>query len=502
MYPTHEVAQDQEQGEGDRQPHAHGQGLHGAAVLAGAGVLEQEVQSREQRRQDGDQESHDDELDEHERHDGRTGCHLSPRRRAPTKRRPLRRARKRLGLVVPPLSVVHARGRRRLRPDRVPGPVAAASRRREEGAGSPVRRGRGAAAAGADRRHRAGCDAGGSPGQRARPIPAGAPAVARRPGEGQRAGLRRLDAAAPGRRPPADRQPRLGAGRVEPPRAAAAAGAGRAAGHRRPVAHTARARPAPGRRGLRCGASAGAMAAPGAVSHRGRPGLLLRRAGAGRGAAAGPWRARRLRPRVESQRQRLSAGAALRLRRAMVRLRPDPAGPVPQAQPQAPAARPRAKPMNDPTLKSSRRQFLLLLAIFAMPVLAAYVVYFLLPGLRPRGTTTYGQLVQPTARPLPALSLADADGKPEPANLFKGKWSMVYLAPADCAETCKGRVYHSRQIRTALDRDARRLQRVYIAPDAAALAAAKALLGVEHPDLVLAADNGAPGSRAADFFQP
>jgi hypothetical protein len=158
--------------------------------------------------------------------------------------------------------------------------------------------------------------------------------------------------------------------------------------------------------------------------------------------------------------------------------------------------------MNDPALKSSRRQFLLLLAIFAMPVLAAYVVYFLLPGLRPSGTTNYGQLVQPTARPLPALSLADADGKPEPANLFKGKWSMVYLAPADCAETCKGRVYHSRQIRTALDRDARRLQRVYIAPDAAALAAAKALLGVEHPDLVLAADNGAPGSRAADFFQP
>ncbi len=158
--------------------------------------------------------------------------------------------------------------------------------------------------------------------------------------------------------------------------------------------------------------------------------------------------------------------------------------------------------MNDPVLKSSRRQFLLLLAIFAMPVLAAYVVYFLLPGLRPSGTTNYGQLVQPAARPLPALNLADADGKPAPADLFKGKWSMVYLAPADCAEACRQRVYHSRQIRTALDRDARRLQRVYIAPDAAALAAAKTLFSTEHPDLVLLADNGAPGSRAADFFQP
>lgn len=155
----------------------------------------------------------------------------------------------------------------------------------------------------------------------------------------------------------------------------------------------------------------------------------------------------------------------------------------------------------DPAVKGSRRQFLLLLAIFAMPVLAAYAVYFLFPSLRPSGTTNYGQLVQP-ARPLPELRLVDAAGQPAATGLFKGKWSMVYLAPADCAEACRQRVYHSRQIRTALDRDARRLQRVYIVPDAASLAAAKALFSVEHPDLVFFADSGVPGGRAADFFQP
>jgi hypothetical protein len=155
----------------------------------------------------------------------------------------------------------------------------------------------------------------------------------------------------------------------------------------------------------------------------------------------------------------------------------------------------------DPELKGSRRQFLLLLAIFAMPVLAAYFVYFLVPGLRPTGTTNYGELVRPQARPLPGFSLVDTDGKPAAAGLFKGKWSMLYLAPADCAEACRQRVYHSRQIRTALDQDARRLQRVYLAPDAAALAAAKAAFATEHPDLLLLADTGAPGSRAADFFK-
>lgn len=148
-------------------------------------------------------------------------------------------------------------------------------------------------------------------------------------------------------------------------------------------------------------------------------------------------------------------------------------------------------------LPANRRQFLILLAIFVLPVVAAYLVYFAFPGLRPTHTTNYGQLVEP-ARPLPALALRDADGKPADASLFHGKWSMVYLAPADCADSCQKQVYLSRQVRTALALNARRLQRVYLAPDAASLAAARGRFAVEHPDLLLLADNGG----AAAFFQP
>lgn len=151
--------------------------------------------------------------------------------------------------------------------------------------------------------------------------------------------------------------------------------------------------------------------------------------------------------------------------------------------------------------KPNRRPFLIVLLIFTAPLLAAYAVYFLFPNLRPTGTTNYGQLVHP-ARPLPALALQDADGKPADAAVFKGKWNMVYLAPAECAQACQTAVHLSRQVRTSLDRNARRLQRVYIAPDAQSLAAAKTLLAAEHPDLLFLADTAAPGSRAADFFQP
>lgn len=151
--------------------------------------------------------------------------------------------------------------------------------------------------------------------------------------------------------------------------------------------------------------------------------------------------------------------------------------------------------------KPNRRPFLIVLLIFTAPLLAAYAVYFLFPGLRPSGTTNYGQLVHP-ARPLPALSLQDADGKAADVAVFKGKWDMVYLAPAECAQACQTAVHLSRQVRTSLDRNARRLQRIYLAPDAQSLAAAKAMFAAEHPDLLFLADTAAPGSRAADFFQP
>jgi len=154
-----------------------------------------------------------------------------------------------------------------------------------------------------------------------------------------------------------------------------------------------------------------------------------------------------------------------------------------------------------PKLQRNRKQFLLLLAIFILPVLSAYAVYFLFPGLRPTGTTNYGQLLL-QARPLPALELRDAAGKPADADLFKGKWSMVYVGPADCAQVCQTEIHLSRQVRTTLALNARRLQRIYIAPDLQALAAARARFAAEHPDLLLLADAGAPGSRAADFFQP
>jgi hypothetical protein len=155
-----------------------------------------------------------------------------------------------------------------------------------------------------------------------------------------------------------------------------------------------------------------------------------------------------------------------------------------------------------PTPHPARRQFLLLLAIFLIPIATAYLLFFVFPKYVPKSTTNYGQLVRP-ARPLPALKLIDADGRPiDAAKLFKGKWSAIFVGAANCAETCSQQLFLMRQVRIALDKDQTRYQRIYIAPDTAALAAAHTLLASDHKDLLMVADAGDPGGRASDFFVP
>lgn len=150
-------------------------------------------------------------------------------------------------------------------------------------------------------------------------------------------------------------------------------------------------------------------------------------------------------------------------------------------------------------MKTDRSQMMLLAALFIAPPLAAVVLYFAAPQWIPSATTNYGKLVAPL-RVLPTLKLVDAAGAPAPT--LGEKWSLVYLGAAHCEQACQARMVLLRQVRKALDKDSLRVQRAYVAPDRAALEAARALLAADHHDLLIYADEGAPGSRATDFFQP
>jgi hypothetical protein len=153
------------------------------------------------------------------------------------------------------------------------------------------------------------------------------------------------------------------------------------------------------------------------------------------------------------------------------------------------------------TLRRSRLQMILVGILFFMPFILAWLLYFQFPQLQPVGRLNRGELVDP-ARPLPQLDLRNSQNEPVPAQLFKGKWTIVQLGSAQCDAGCEKHLYMSRQVRTRLDRDARRVQRVYVAPDVAALVAVQTRLAAQHPDLIWVADAGAAGSRFADFLHP
>lgn len=159
------------------------------------------------------------------------------------------------------------------------------------------------------------------------------------------------------------------------------------------------------------------------------------------------------------------------------------------------------EPTSNRPANPGRGTFLLLAALFFVPLFAAYALYFVWPELRPKHTTNYGELVVPV-QALPALSFTNADGKAQNETLLKGHWSVVYMAGANCDDACVARIIMIRQIRLLLANERSRVKRIYITPDATALQAAKTKFGSEQPDLEYVVDSGAPGARAADVFKP
>jgi hypothetical protein len=152
------------------------------------------------------------------------------------------------------------------------------------------------------------------------------------------------------------------------------------------------------------------------------------------------------------------------------------------------------------TLRRSRWQLLLIGLLFLGPFVLAWLLYFHAPQLQPEARLNRGQLINP-ARPLGALTLTTPQKAPADAALLKGKWSLVQLGAERCDELCAKHLHMTRQVRTRLGRDRDRVQRLYVAPDAVALAAVRDALQEEQADVLWVADAGTPGRRLADFLQ-
>jgi cytochrome oxidase Cu insertion factor (SCO1/SenC/PrrC family) len=108
--------------------------------------------------------------------------------------------------------------------------------------------------------------------------------------------------------------------------------------------------------------------------------------------------------------------------------------------------------------RRGRLMLLSMLIFFLIPLVAVIAMYKL--DWKPKGESI-GELVTP-ARPLTMNNtVITSDGTVAPTNLWKEKWSMVYVA-ATCEDTCKNKLYTMRQLHVSLYKEIPRMQRVLI----------------------------------------
>lgn len=115
---------------------------------------------------------------------------------------------------------------------------------------------------------------------------------------------------------------------------------------------------------------------------------------------------------------------------------------------------------------ASRRKLLWLAALFALPMLVAYALYY--SGWRPEAVHPHGELMQP-AHPVADAALVLLDGKPMRFSELRGKWTLVTFSAAECLKPCEGNLTKMRQVIATQGKDAERVQSVLVVTDGKAL---------------------------------
>jgi len=120
--------------------------------------------------------------------------------------------------------------------------------------------------------------------------------------------------------------------------------------------------------------------------------------------------------------------------------------------------------MQNGASKSNRNKFLLVLAVFAIPVVASYLAYYV---WKPQGAViNYGELITPV-QPTGNITLSQLDGQPLELKTLRGKWLLVYASAGTCDAVCEKELYAMRQVRLMQNREQDRVRRVWLLTDAA-----------------------------------
>ena len=132
--------------------------------------------------------------------------------------------------------------------------------------------------------------------------------------------------------------------------------------------------------------------------------------------------------------------------------------------------------------QKGRKTLLLILGLFVLPILVVLAMYQF--SLRPGGAS-HGELLSPP-RPLHFAPMTTWQTKPFTDAGLHEKWSLLYIAPADCTEPCMAQIHMMRQIHAALGKEMGRVQRVMLVAENAKAAQIDAVQR-DYPDLIILA---------------
>ncbi len=137
-----------------------------------------------------------------------------------------------------------------------------------------------------------------------------------------------------------------------------------------------------------------------------------------------------------------------------------------------------------PTKPTSRWISWLILAIIALPMMAAYIIFTTGVGI-PTATVNKGDLL------LPATSISDLDittGAQQPLSIpgEKRLWRMLVVGGNTCDQVCQDLLYLSRQVHVRLGEKAVRVERLYLNTAATYAPGFATELAEQHPRLVQA----------------
>ena len=104
---------------------------------------------------------------------------------------------------------------------------------------------------------------------------------------------------------------------------------------------------------------------------------------------------------------------------------------------------------------TARKEFWMLLAMFIMPIAFGTLFFYANPNYFSESTVNYGELVRPV------IATEEGDIEIDGSASLQGIWTMVYVS-SRCDDVCEKAVADMKTIRTLMNADMRRIQRMII----------------------------------------